>query len=102
MADICTVRHDFPHLIAGPIISYKEMLPQFIAANTSRPNFQHIGIGMAIFSMGLFKKAVIADELSPTVADVFSRADSLAFLEAWIGAIGYAFQMTSPVIARWR
>ena len=43
--------------------------------------------------MGLFKKVVIADRLSPWVADVFSHTDTITLLEAWIGAFAYTFQL---------
>lgn len=36
---------------------------------------------------------VIADHLSPWVANIFSRVDSLTFIEAWIGALSYTFQL---------
>ncbi|MBR2215568.1 MAG: MBOAT family protein [Selenomonadaceae bacterium] len=83
----------FPHLIAGPIINHKEMMPQFMAAKNFVIDYRNVAMGLCLFTMGLFKKVVVADKLSPWVADVFSRADSLTFLEAWIGAIGYTFQL---------
>ncbi len=83
----------FPHLIAGPIINHKEMIPQFIADKTFRINYQNISTGMVIFIMGLFKKVMIADNLSPIVSSVFSRPDDITFVEAWIGALSYTFQL---------
>ena len=83
----------FPHLIAGPIINHKDMMPQFTAAKNFVIDYRNVAMGICLFTMGLFKKVVIADKLSPWVADVFSRADSLTFLEAWIGAISYTFQL---------
>ncbi len=83
----------FPHLIAGPIISHKEMVPQFVAAKNYVVDYRNVATGICLFTMGLFKKVVIADKLSPWVADAFARADVLTFLEAWIGAISYTFQL---------
>ncbi len=83
----------FPHLIAGPIIHHRDMLPQFTDAKNFAVNHKNIAYGITIFTMGLFKKTVIADYLSPWVGEVFSRADSLTFLEAWIGAVSYTFQL---------
>ena len=83
----------FPHLIAGPIINHKEMMPQFTSAKNFLIDYRNVAMGLCLFTMGLFKKVVIADKLSPWVADIFSRADSLTFLEAWIGAISYTFQL---------
>ena len=83
----------FPHLIAGPIINHKKMLPQFTAAETFHINIENATLGLTLFAMGLIKKVLIADNLAPIVSDVFTRADSLTFLEAWIGAISYTFQL---------
>ncbi|MBP5200406.1 MAG: MBOAT family protein [Schwartzia sp.] len=83
----------FPHLIAGPIISHKKMMPQFTAAKNFVVDYRNVAMGICLFTMGLFKKAVIADKLSPWVADAFARADSLTFLEAWLGALNYTFQL---------
>lgn len=83
----------FPHLIAGPIICHRDMLPQFNDAKNFVINHKNIAIGFTLFAMGLFKKTVIADYLSPWAGEVFSQADSLTFLEAWIGALSYTFQL---------
>ena len=83
----------FPHLIAGPIIRHRDMLPQFTDEKNFYIDYKNIALGITLFTMGLFKKTVIADYLSSWVADVFSRADSLTFLEAWIGALSYTFQL---------
>ena len=83
----------FPHLIAGPIINHKEMIPQFVAAETFHMQWDNMAHGLTIFIMGLFKKVVIADTLSPWVNDIFSRADALTFIEAWLGVIGYTLQL---------
>ena len=83
----------FPHLIAGPIINHKKMLPQFTAAETFHIHMENIALGLTLFAMGLSKKVLIADNLAPIATNVFARADSLTFLEAWIGAISYTFQL---------
>lgn len=83
----------FPHLIAGPILNHKEMIPQFIAEQTFKMEYKNIALGLTLFVMGLFKKVAIADTLSPWVADVFTYTDRITFLEAWIGALGYTFQL---------
>jgi putative acetyltransferase len=83
----------FPHLIAGPILNHKDMMPQFVAERTFRIDYHNIALGLTIFIMGLFKKVVIADRLSPWVADVFSHTDTITLLEAWIAALAYTFQL---------
>ncbi len=83
----------FPHLIAGPIINHKEMIPQFVAEKTFRVDWHNVSVGLAILIMGLFKKVAIADKLSPWVGGVFSHADSLTFIEAWFGVLAYTLQL---------
>ena len=83
----------FPHLIAGPIINHKQMLPQFTATETFHINIKNVVLGLSLFVMGLAKKVLIADRLSHIANNVFSRADSLTCLEAWIGAFSYTFQL---------
>lgn len=83
----------FPHLIAGPILDHKKMLPQFIDKANYVVNYENISLGLVLFSIGLFKKVVIADQLSPWVADVFTCTSALTFLEAWAGALSYTYQL---------
>lgn len=83
----------FPHLIAGPIINHKKMLPQFTATETFHINIENVVTGLIIFAMGLAKKVLIADNLAPIANNVFARTDSLTFLESWVGALAYTFQL---------
>lgn len=83
----------FPHLIAGPILHHKEMMPQFARADTYRFSSANMAIGISIFAIGLAKKVLIADNLSPHAAFVFDQADSLSLLVAWGGVLAYAFQL---------
>src|SRR3989338_4642458 len=52
----------FPHLIAGPVLHHREMMPQFALASTYRFNYENLSVGLTIFFIGLFKKVVLADE----------------------------------------
>ncbi len=83
----------FPHLIAGPIINHKKMMPQFTAAENFVINYENVAKGICLFTMGLFKKVILADYLSTWATDAFIKPDLLTFLEAWIGALGYTFQL---------
>ena len=83
----------FPHLIAGPIINYRDMMPQFLAKETYRINWDNMAKGITVFTFGLFKKVVIADMLAPWVSDIYAHADALTFLEGWAGALGYTLQL---------
>jgi alginate O-acetyltransferase complex protein AlgI len=83
----------FPQLIAGPILRYNELLPQFRRVRTFFFNPKNLAMGLTLFILGLFKKVAIADNLSPWVAPVFDHASNVTFLEAWVGALAYTFQL---------
>ncbi|MDJ0690389.1 MAG: MBOAT family protein [Xenococcaceae cyanobacterium MO_188.B32] len=83
----------FPQLIAGPILRHDELIPQFKKLNNFIFNHKNMAIGITWFTLGLAKKVLIADKLSPWVEVVFSNADGVTFIEAWIGALSYTFQL---------
>jgi alginate O-acetyltransferase complex protein AlgI len=81
----------FPHLIAGPILHHRDMIPQFERAEAKRPDPHLILCGLIIFAIGLFKKTCLADGIQPLVVLAFGPAPS--FDQAWIGALAYTFQL---------
>ncbi len=86
----------FPHLIAGPVLHHKEMMPQFGWSSTYRFSYENLSVGITIFCIGLFKKVVIADSISHYVGPVFNAPGAgiqLSFLEAWGGALCYTLQL---------
>ncbi len=86
----------FPHLIAGPVLHHKEMMPQFARPETYVPAMENIAVGLTIFSIGLFKKAVLADGIAPYANAAFRAADqgeSIDLLMAWGGVLAYANQI---------
>ena len=83
----------FPQLIAGPIVHHKEMMPQFEDKKNKIINSKNIAMGLFIFSIGLFKKVVIADSFSSYVSNGFDIQEKLTFIEAWITSLSYTFQL---------
>ncbi len=85
----------FPHLIAGPILSADELIPQFRRLNY-RFDFRNLAIGFTIFVIGLFKKTVIADAVAGYSTPGFAIANSgelVSFFVAWQTAIAYTLQL---------
>jgi len=82
----------FPHLIAGPILHHKDMIPQFERAAARRPDPHLILCGLIIFGIGLFKKTCLADGIQPLVSLAFGP-NAPTFDQAWIGALAYTFQL---------
>jgi alginate O-acetyltransferase complex protein AlgI len=83
----------FPQLIAGPIVRHSDIIDQFSRLRNFVFCHRNTALGLSLFSLGLFKKAVIADSLSGWVGEVFGHASQVGFLEAWIGAISYTLQL---------
>jgi alginate O-acetyltransferase complex protein AlgI len=86
----------FPHLIAGPVLHHAQMMPQFRVAATYRFDSSNFVGGLAILALGMLKKVVFADGISPYADAVFKPVDAGVwpdFEEAWLGALAYAFQI---------
>ncbi len=86
----------FPHLIAGPILHHKEMMPQFDRPSIYRFSYQSLSIGMTIFIIGLFKKVMLADEMVKYVKPVFestAHGNHVSFKESWGSALSYTLQL---------
>ena len=83
----------FPHLIAGPVLHHREMMPQFSSKLTYKPRMSMFAVGLSIFAVGLAKKVLLADNLSTYANAFFSAPQGNGFLQAWNGVLAYAFQL---------
>ena len=83
----------FPHLIAGPILHHKSIIPQFSEANNLLYSYSNMTTGLCFFCIGLMKKVVIADTLGGWARPIFENAAIVSFFEGWFGAICYTFQL---------
>ena len=72
---------------------HKEMMPQFANIRTKVINYKNVSLGLFIFSIGLFKKVVIADKFSVWANAGFDTATTLNLLEAWATSLSYTFQL---------
>ncbi len=85
----------YPHLIAGPIVHHKEMMPQFEKLKC-RFNVDDLSVGLTWFTFGLLEKSLFADSLASFANPVFaaaSRGTSISMVDAWFGAFAYALQI---------
>jgi alginate O-acetyltransferase complex protein AlgI len=86
----------FPQLIAGPIVHHKELVPQLTSPQLGCVPASTFAAGFSLFTLGLFKKVVIADFFAPT-ADVAFRMCSEQQLiqchQAWTGLASYMCQI---------
>jgi alginate O-acetyltransferase complex protein AlgI len=85
----------FPHLIAGPILHHREMIPQFGSRTSRAISAQNVAIGLTILSIGLIKKSFIADGFGLIADPVFQTIAKahLHVLDAWAGALAYSLQI---------
>ncbi|MDZ8185260.1 MAG: MBOAT family protein [Nostoc sp. ChiSLP02] len=94
--DYCLFIAFFPKLISGPIVHNSELMQQFADKTIYRFNLENMAVGITIFSLGLFKKVVFADNIAVYASPVFNTAAAgvfPTFLESWIGALAYALQL---------
>ena len=83
----------FPQLVAGPIVSGAEMLPQFDTIAGRRPDPERIGRGLTLFVLGMTKKVLIADAFGRAVDSGYSQIAVLGGLDSFLVMIWYTFQL---------
>lgn len=81
----------FAHLVAGPIVRARDLMPQFKIEH----RFADVDLSAAVYRLfrGLFKKMVVADALALYVDAVFAQPSAYSGIGAWIGLYAYAFQV---------
>ncbi|MBO4711131.1 MBOAT family protein [bacterium] len=92
LRDYCLFVTFFPQLVAGPIVLYSEMIPQFKDESRRYFNANNFAAGIYLFSIGLFKKAVIADTLALFADNGFGMTN-LGFIAGWITSLSYTLQI---------
>ena len=85
----------FPQLIAGPIVHYREMMPQFhrIPCIFDKEN---VAVGLTLFTLGLFKKVFLADNIALYVTPIYEMSasgQSISLLTSWMAALGFTLQI---------
>lgn len=94
--DFCLFVMYFPQLIAGPIVHHKELIPQFRQSAIFKFNPTDISVGLTMFTMGLCKKIMIADQLALWVDAPFKAVQAgwaLTFIESWSAALSFTLQI---------
>lgn len=83
----------FPQLISGPIVYHREIMGQFTLIKNKIVNTDNISFGLLIFSIGFFKKVVIADTFAVWASDGFDNPEILTFYKSWVTTLSYTFQI---------
>ena len=85
----------FPHLIAGPIVRPKDIIPQ-LQHRALAPNRDNLAAGTMVFLLGLAKKLVLADTFGGFADTGFNAAATgahLTLFEAWYAVLAYSLQI---------
>ena len=83
----------FPQLIAGPIVKYNNMMPQFSNENNKWFNKRNFIIGLIVLFIGLIKKIYFAGTLSEFVDVGHENINELGFLSSWLLSLCFTFQI---------
>jgi alginate O-acetyltransferase complex protein AlgI len=82
----------FPHLVAGPIMRPTELVPQF--ETPRRASAQQLRFGLALMTIGLFNKVVLADSFLSHIAESVYDGDKVpGTLDAWAGTLAFSGQI---------
>ena len=79
----------FPHLVAGPVLRYKNLAEQFASRTHTWEKFNE---GAIRFAVGFCKKVLIADSIAPVADIAFTHPDP-TFMESWLGVLAYTAQL---------
>lgn len=94
--DFAAISVFFPQLISGPIVLYGEAKPQFESGRLGSRAWSNLTVGLVIFAVGLFKKAVLADNAGyacDPVFDIVQSGGSPGAVAAWLAIFAYTAQL---------
>jgi alginate O-acetyltransferase complex protein AlgI len=83
----------FPQLIAGPIVTHDELIPQLVDKGKRVLNWDNLSKGIFLFTLGLAKKVLLADTFGNAVNWGFSNIDSLNSVSAFLSVLAYTIQI---------
>ena len=85
----------FPHLIAGPIIHHRDVMPQFNNLQASHFQLKKMIEGIVLFGVGLVKKVLIADSLAKYVNNFYQQINvsPVDSFSAWMSTFAFSFQL---------
>lgn len=83
----------FPQLVAGPIVTHDELIPQFFDREKKKLNMDNLARGIYIFTFGLAKKVLLADRFGDAVTYGFTTLERLNSVSALIVMLSYTIQI---------
>ena len=83
----------FPQLVAGPIVTHDELVPQFMEESKKKLNTDNLAAGVYLFTFGLAKKVLLADTFGNLVTYGYTTFDQLTSVTALIVMLSYTIQI---------
>ena len=83
----------FPQLIAGPIVTHDELIPQFMDEERKRFRWDNFVRGIYLFVLGLSKKVLIADTFGNGVNWGFANIGELDSTNGFLVMLFYTIQI---------
>lgn len=83
----------FPQLIAGPIVTHKELIPQFQDPQKRRVNWENFSRGLYLFTLGMAKKVILADVFGNAANWGFNNIGQLDTINGAVVMLSYTFQI---------
>lgn len=83
----------FPQLVAGPIVLHSEVIPQFKDVTKKKFNIDNFTKGIAIFTIGLAKKVLLADMLGNVANFGFDNCIYFDSISTYIIGLFYIFEL---------
>lgn len=83
----------FPQLVAGPIVTHDELVPQFMDQTKKSLNYDNLAKGIYIFTLGLAKKRLLADNFGNLVTYGFTTINNLTSVTAFLVMLAYTLQI---------
>ena len=83
----------FPQLIAGPVLYFKEFIPQIRNAISLPLNPKVVFSAIVLFTFGLFKKIVVADNFGILSDSFFASPETTDMLAAWVAMLSFTLQI---------
>ena len=83
----------FPTVTMGPIIRVKNVLTQFQETANKGISLEQLAPSIVLFSIGLFKKVVIADGFAIIANTGYGSPSTLSMIEGWVTSLSYTLQI---------
>ena len=83
----------FPHVVSGPIFIHNDIIDQFRDDGKRSLNYQNLSSGLYCFTIGLFKKVILADTFANAVTWGFSNVNAMSSLDVFLVSLCYTFQL---------